>query len=165
VPDEFREPINKAIDKAAEICGGFANLAWLLDLSKRLGQKGKQKRSTSVPDEFREPINKAIDKAAEICGGVSNLAWLLDISQGAVSNWKGRGTEINGTYCVQIESLTGGSVTRKHLRPHDWRRVWPELALFPDDWAKFWPKLDLINGDRREVWEWLAKRQEAGGAA
>lgn len=29
---------------------------------------------------------------------------------------------------VLIERATGGAVTRKDLRPHDWREIWPELA-------------------------------------
>lgn len=31
-------------------------------------------------------------------------------------------------YCVAIERETGGKVTRKDLRPDDWRAIWPELA-------------------------------------
>lgn len=30
--------------------------------------------------------------------------------------------------CVAIERATNGAVTRKDLRPHDWRDIWPELA-------------------------------------
>lgn len=29
---------------------------------------------------------------------------------------------------ADIERASGGAVTRKELRPHDWARVWPELA-------------------------------------
>lgn len=33
-----------------------------------------------------------------------------------------------------IERLTGGQVTRRDLRPHDWREIWPELqAPMVDD--------------------------------
>lgn len=28
---------------------------------------------------------------------------------------------------LAIERATGGAVTRKDLRPHDWRDIWPEL--------------------------------------
>jgi DNA-binding transcriptional regulator YdaS (Cro superfamily) len=31
--------------------------------------------------------------------------------------------------CVVIERATGGLVTRKDLRPDDWERIWPELAM------------------------------------
>lgn len=27
-----------------------------------------------------------------------------------------------------IEAFTGGVVTRQHLFPNDWQRIWPELA-------------------------------------
>lgn len=30
--------------------------------------------------------------------------------------------------CVAIERLSGGIVTRKHLRPMDWQEIWPELV-------------------------------------
>lgn len=33
--------------------------------------------------------------------------------------------------CVAIEQATGGQVTRKDLRPHDWASIWPELATQP----------------------------------
>ena len=29
-----------------------------------------------------------------------------------------------------IEAFTGGAVTRKHLFPNDWPRIWPELAAY-----------------------------------
>ena len=28
---------------------------------------------------------------------------------------------------VQLERLTEGQITRKDLRPEDWREIWPEL--------------------------------------
>lgn len=30
--------------------------------------------------------------------------------------------------CVAIERATGGAVTRRDLRPDDWREIWPELV-------------------------------------
>jgi DNA-binding transcriptional regulator YdaS (Cro superfamily) len=30
-------------------------------------------------------------------------------------------------HCVTIERLSGGVVTRKMLRPYDWKAIWPEL--------------------------------------
>lgn len=29
--------------------------------------------------------------------------------------------------CVLIEQITKGAVSRRHLRPDDWHRIWPEL--------------------------------------
>ncbi|MDP9902631.1 transcriptional regulator [Variovorax ginsengisoli] len=30
-------------------------------------------------------------------------------------------------YCIAIERATGGSVTRRDLRPADWQDIWPEF--------------------------------------
>lgn len=35
--------------------------------------------------------------------------------------------EASPALCVKIEEVTAGKVTRKDLRPHDWRDIWPEL--------------------------------------
>lgn len=32
-------------------------------------------------------------------------------------------------YCRAIEAATGGAVTRRDLRPNDWQKIWPELAV------------------------------------
>jgi DNA-binding transcriptional regulator YdaS (Cro superfamily) len=33
--------------------------------------------------------------------------------------------------CVTIEIASAKSVTRKELRPDDWEKIWPELAILP----------------------------------
>lgn len=33
--------------------------------------------------------------------------------------------------CVAIERESAGAVTRKDLRPDDWRKIWPELTKTP----------------------------------
>lgn len=38
--------------------------------------------------------------------------------------------------CVSIERESGGVVTRKHLRPHDWAENWPELITGVDIYAE-----------------------------
>nr|CUV53891.1 conserved protein of unknown function [Ralstonia solanacearum] len=35
--------------------------------------------------------------------------------------------------CVGLELATGGAVTRKAMRPDDWRAIWPELAATDPD--------------------------------
>lgn len=40
--------------------------------------------------------------------------------------WNGR--RPSPAYCVRIEAATGKAVSRKDLRPNDWRDIWPELA-------------------------------------
>ena len=67
-----------------------------------------------------------IDSAAEACGGIGKLAALIDQSPQVVSNWRTRGVPI--PQCPEIERATGGMVTRRHLRPDDWHRIWPELV-------------------------------------
>ena len=31
-------------------------------------------------------------------------------------------------FCVRLESVTGGQVTRPESRPHDWSEIWPDLV-------------------------------------
>ena len=38
------------------------------------------------------------------------------------------GQKIRAETCCAIERESGALVTRKHLRPHDWADIWPELA-------------------------------------
>lgn len=38
-----------------------------------------------------------------------------------------RNHELGAALCVLIETASDGSVTRKHLHPHDWTQIWPEL--------------------------------------
>lgn len=49
----------------------------------------------------------------------------------AVSQWLRPGTRtgrpVPPKQCVRIEQLTRGAVTRRELRPDDWREIWPEL--------------------------------------
>jgi DNA-binding transcriptional regulator YdaS (Cro superfamily) len=74
----------------------------------------------------------ALDLAIEHMGGVGKLAAAIGIGQAAVSNWRARNTLIDPLHCVTIEVATQGAVTRKMLRPHDWRQIWPELVQ-PND--------------------------------
>lgn len=68
-----------------------------------------------------------LDRAARLVGGRSNLASQLRVTPAAVGNWKSRGVPVE--HCAEIERLTGGQVRRPQLRPIDWLRIWPELAL------------------------------------
>ena len=34
------------------------------------------------------------------------------------------GQTLNPIYCKRIEEASGGKVTRKQLRPHDWKEIW-----------------------------------------
>ena len=52
----------------------------------------------------------------------------LGVSSSMVSQWLSFHRPITPEKCVLIELNTDGKVTRKDLRPNDWRRIWPELA-------------------------------------
>lgn len=71
---------------------------------------------------------KQLDKAIEIVGGVGKLAAAVGVVQGAVSNWRIRGSVVPPEHCATIEAATNGMVTRRDLRPDDWQKIWPELA-------------------------------------
>ena len=36
----------------------------------------------------------------------------------------GGGVTFSPARCVQVEKASGGKVTRKQLRPHDWKDIW-----------------------------------------
>lgn len=42
-----------------------------------------------------------------------------------IAHWKLRG--VPPKHCVHIEQVTG--TTRRELRPDDWQKIWPELAV------------------------------------
>jgi DNA-binding transcriptional regulator YdaS (Cro superfamily) len=68
-----------------------------------------------------------IEKAGNAVGGLAKLASLLGVSIQVVSNWKDR-ESVPIERCLAIERATNGKVTRRQLRPKDWRDIWPELA-------------------------------------
>ncbi|MGV8823986.1 YdaS family helix-turn-helix protein [Methylibium petroleiphilum] len=56
----------------------------------------------------------------------------LGVTQGMVGFWV-RGKPPTPARAVQIERVTGGAVSRRDLRPDDWREIWPELAEAAND--------------------------------
>jgi len=70
----------------------------------------------------------AIQQAVSWAGSPSRLAELLGVTPAAISEWTSGRRPVSVRRCVQIESITGGAVTRQELRPDDWPRIWPELA-------------------------------------
>lgn len=68
----------------------------------------------------------AIERAFEAAGGITALASAIGVAQSAPSMWRTRDS-VPPLHCAAIESATGGSVTRRDLRPDDWWRIWPEL--------------------------------------
>jgi DNA-binding transcriptional regulator YdaS (Cro superfamily) len=66
----------------------------------------------------------------------AEFATSLGFHEGQVRQWRhgyaagsGKPRVPSPENCVVIERATGGLVTRKDLRPDDWERIWPELAM------------------------------------
>ena len=57
-----------------------------------------------------------------------NLARKINVSEVMISLWGNGKRPVPVRHCVAIERATGGAVTRKDLRPHDWQDIWPELS-------------------------------------
>lgn len=74
----------------------------------------------------------AVMSAIQIVGSQRALARALSIAPTAVGQWRKPeeegGRPVPPKQCVRIERLTDGRVTRRDLRPDDWRDIWPELA-------------------------------------
>lgn len=50
-----------------------------------------------------------------------------DVQRQHVEHWVKQGA-VPVPHCAAVERATGGVITRRHLQPDVWRRVWPELA-------------------------------------
>lgn len=63
-------------------------------------------------------------------GGVSDFAGRIGVSPVYLSQIAAEqdGRVPSPALCVVIEREAQGAVTRKDLRPSDWRAIWPELA-------------------------------------
>lgn len=73
-------------------------------------------------------MSTAISTAATQVGGQAHLARLLGVAPPTVSQWASGIRPVPPERCVEIERVTNGLVTRRHLRPDDWHRIWPELV-------------------------------------
>lgn len=56
------------------------------------------------------------------------LAARIGVSPSYLSQMANGQSPISPERCVDIWRETGGVVTRQHLRPDDWQRIWPELT-------------------------------------
>lgn len=70
--------------------------------------------------------NKHIISAIKVFGSQADLARAMKVSPQMVTKLL-NGKPVPPLRASQIEVLTGGKVTRKQLRPDDWRQLWPEL--------------------------------------
>lgn len=73
-------------------------------------------------------MNKHIQRAIDDFFGENQaeFARAIDVSPQFVTKLL-NGKQVPPLRATQIEVLTGGKVTRKQLRPDDWRQLWPEL--------------------------------------
>lgn len=85
---------------------------------------------------------KPIITAIELSGvGQSGFARLINdflhlegseaVTAQQVWNWVNRDGQVPPQYCWAIERLSQGRVTRKHLCPNDWPKIWPDLCTEP----------------------------------
>lgn len=71
-------------------------------------------------------FNADLKKACDILGGQNVLARLLGVSCPTVNQWIKGTRPVPFERMTEIETLTNGSVSRKHLCG-EWERHWPEL--------------------------------------
>lgn len=69
-------------------------------------------------------MNTAIIKAIQHYGSITNMAKATGVSVQAIRFYRDGRTPCNPKVAFQVERDTGGKVTRKQLRPHDWKDIW-----------------------------------------
>lgn len=70
----------------------------------------------------------AVQRACKKVGSQQALAKAIDVSAALIHQWRSGIRPVPVQHCYAIEVATGGTVTRRDLRPDDWERIWPELA-------------------------------------
>lgn len=73
--------------------------------------------------------NTKIREAIDAAGGPPAVAALLGVSVQAVYFWRSGKRRLPPEHCAALEAASGGRVTRRDLRPSDWSRIWPEMAV------------------------------------
>ncbi|MFD4120930.1 transcriptional regulator [Alcaligenes faecalis] len=61
----------------------------------------------------------------------AEFARRIGVSQSQVYQFLNDIRPVSEKVCVRIEERTNGELSRKHLRPHDWVDIWPELRRPP----------------------------------
>ncbi|RSE60379.1 helix-turn-helix domain-containing protein [Alcaligenes faecalis] len=61
----------------------------------------------------------------------AEFARRIGVSQSQVYQFLNDIRPVSEKVCVRIEERTNGELSRKHLRPHDWADIWPELRKHP----------------------------------
>ena len=60
------------------------------------------------------------------------MARALRVSTQTVCFYRDGERRINAEHGARLEALSNGQVTRKHIWPQSWQRIWPELACATD---------------------------------
>jgi DNA-binding transcriptional regulator YdaS (Cro superfamily) len=86
-----------------------------------------------------------LDDYLKLPGAMSavDLAALLNLkSPDLLRQWRHSygGRKPSPENCVVIEMVTKGAVTRRDLRPDDWKRIWPELEATAEKSSTDGPK-------------------------
>ena len=68
-------------------------------------------------------------------GAGSSLSRALEVPASLISDWANENRPIPIERCAAIEQPTNGAVTRRDLRPADWKNIWPEIATPSKDAA------------------------------
>jgi DNA-binding transcriptional regulator YdaS (Cro superfamily) len=73
-------------------------------------------------------MNELKDWLGQAHGRQVQLARHLGVQPPVVNAWLSKRKPLPMRHAALIEGFTAGAVTRQHLFPQDWRRIWPELA-------------------------------------
>lgn len=75
-----------------------------------------------------EPVLSEVVRAIELGGGPAKVARALRVSTQTVCFYRDGKRRFNSDHGATLEALTDRQVTRKHIWPVSWPRIWPELA-------------------------------------
>ena len=56
-----------------------------------------------------------------------SLARAIGVAPSFVNQWVKNTRQVPPVYCVAIERLSKGQVSRQELRPNDFWKIWPDL--------------------------------------
>lgn len=83
----------------------------------------------------------------KVRGRQAAIARAIEVSPVLIHQWAAELRAVPIERCNAIEQATGGSVTRKDLRPNDWQSIWPELADSHRSPGR--RKTDFVSGRRK----------------
>lgn len=75
-----------------------------------------------------EPVLSEVARAIQLAGGPAKVARGLQVSTQTVCFYRDGKRRISAEHGADLEAMTQGQVTRKHIWPTRWPRIWPELA-------------------------------------